>query len=308
MDVCQRQIPLLFIKNHHITIKPVPRLMTLRRPADLPDFERPPVGEVVLSVQFASLAKFSNIYAGLLWEQFAERYPTVEEQMPLPPNFETFGLPPAPVPGPQMQLLTTPVTSRYWFISKDGSQLLQVQSDRLVHNWRCQSPDDNYPHYEPLRERFAAEVKQVQKFLIAKKLGTISPNQCEVTYINHIDLGEGIDPSDRLAEIFTVWTEQYSDTFLKRIERGQFNVSFILTDGSDAPYGRLHVGVQPAIRRATSAAVLQFTLTARGKPQKETIKSAFDWLDRGRIAVVRGFTSLTRPEMHQAWRRKNARR
>ena len=37
------------------------------RPEDLPDFRDPPLVEVVLGVQFATVAGFGSVHAGLLW-------------------------------------------------------------------------------------------------------------------------------------------------------------------------------------------------------------------------------------------------
>jgi len=83
--------------------------MIKRRPADLPDFERPPVTEVVLSLQFASLPGLKNVHAGLLWQHFSTRYPNVEEYPPIAPVFETFGLPTAM---PDMSLALQQVMQR----------------------------------------------------------------------------------------------------------------------------------------------------------------------------------------------------
>ena len=108
-------------------------MATTRRPADLPDFERPPLNELVLSVQFASVP-FQNFHSGLLWQRFANEYPRVEEQPPIEPVFETFGALQAREHRLTLQLMPMPATMRYWFVSPDGDELLQVQSDRLIHN------------------------------------------------------------------------------------------------------------------------------------------------------------------------------
>ena len=61
------------------------------RPHGLPDFRSPPVTEVVIGVQFNSLRGFLTPHLGLVWEKFKDNFPHLEEQMPLPPAFETFG-------------------------------------------------------------------------------------------------------------------------------------------------------------------------------------------------------------------------
>ena len=100
------------------------------RPLDLPEFERPPIIEVALSIQFATLPLFRNIHAGILWQRFAQQYPNVEEYPPIPAAFETFGVPPAISEMPQFTFVTnSPI--RYWFITADGTELLQVQAQAL---------------------------------------------------------------------------------------------------------------------------------------------------------------------------------
>jgi uncharacterized protein (TIGR04255 family) len=61
------------------------------RPFDLPSYERPPVSEVVLSVQFASNPQFQIVHAGLFWQLVRDQFPNVSEQIPLQAVFETFG-------------------------------------------------------------------------------------------------------------------------------------------------------------------------------------------------------------------------
>jgi uncharacterized protein (TIGR04255 family) len=272
------------------------------RPADLPNFEHPPLYELVLSIQFAR-TRLRNINVGGIWVLFRDRYPKVEEQAPIVPVFEKFGLPPAQAEGPQFIFSPTPEVLRYWFVRDDGNELLQVQADRLIHNWRKNSPEAAYPRYEPLRAQFESEIQSVGSFLQAEGLGEIKPNQCELSYINHISLSDEIEPDDRLTEVFTVWQEVYSDDYLKRIERGQFIVSYIIPGEQSEPFGRLHVQAQPAVVRTTSKRIIQFSLTVRGKPGRDTVESAFEWLDKGRDVVVRAFTALTRKEMHRVWGR-----
>ena len=277
--------------------------MPATRPEDLPDYDQPPVTEVALSIQFGAL-KFTNLHAGLLWQVFKDVYPKVEEKPTINPVFETFGAP-SPAGPPELQLLAVPPPNRYWFISEDENELLQIQPDRVIHNWRKQRPEDEYPRYEPLKERFLKEVEATRAFFKEYEIGDIAPNQCEVTYINNLLIEEGVSPNDQIEEMLTVWSENYSDDYLKRIENAQLITRYLLLGADDIPCGRLHVNARPAIHTPTSQQVVQMTITARGKPDSETIESASEWLDKGREAVVRGFTSLTTPAMHKIWKRTN---
>lgn len=280
--------------------------MPSARPKPLPDFDRPPLDEMVLSIQFAELP-LKNYHSGLLWLKLRHEYPLVEEQAPLSPVFETFGaLRPVPATA-EIQFLPPEAMIRYWFVSKDGNQLLQFQRDRLIHNWRRRAPEDVYPRYEPLRARFESEILSVQEFLREYEVGDIRCNQCEVTYINSIGPNpETDDPVRDLAKVFTIWREQYNDGDLERIERGRFGATYlILPDSGAEPSGRLHVVANPGIRTRDSAPTIQLNITARGKPRDETLAAALDWLDLGHASVVRSFAAITTKSMHKVWGRKD---
>ncbi len=280
--------------------------MNKGRPADLPDFERPPLTEVALGVQFSSI-NFQSVHAGLWWQTVRERFPKVEEQLPLQPTFETFGLPQPQVALPNLtELFGFIRLTRHWFITGDDTQLIQVQRDRLLHNWRKRRADQGYPRYEPLRAELEAELTDFARFATANKLGEVKPNQCEVSYINHIVLDKDVDPNRHLDQIFTVWANKYSDDYLKHVEGAQLQFRYVLEGEGEEPIGRLHAAIQPSVDPVSSSPAVQFALTARGKPAEETIAAAVEWLNEGRKAVVRGFASMTTEAMHQRWGRKHA--
>jgi uncharacterized protein (TIGR04255 family) len=277
-----------------------------KRPHDLPDFERPPLNELVLSIQFGSLP-LKNFHAGLLWQRFAMLYPKVEEQPPLEPVFETFGAPQAREAQATLQFTAVPGTLRYWFVSHNENELVQIQGDRLVHNWRQRSRDDQYPRYEVLREKLEWEIATAAEFFREYDIGEIACNQCEVSYINAISLDD--DSELRPSDILTSWQEQYSDDYLSGLEletgRTRFNVSFVIpAESGKEPLGRLHILAQPVILRLTGRLAMQLTVTARGRPRDENVASSFAWLDEGRRAAVRAFTSITTQKMHRLWGRK----
>ncbi len=284
--------------------------MKSQRPASLPDFERPPLDEMVLSIQFADLP-LKNVHAGLLWPRLRDQYPNVQEQAPVPPVFETYGaLRAATSNAAEIRLLAPDAMIRYWFIAPDECQLLQFQQDRIIHNWRSRRTEDAYPRYEPLRERFESEIVIIQDFLRENNLGEIKCNQCEVSYLNAIgSLNDGQDPNLEIDKIFTVWCERFGgDGYLAHSERSRFSASFLLREGpSTDPWGRLHVMVSPGIRKIDSAPVVRLHITARGKPHDESVGAALEWLDRGRVAVVRSFVSITTETMHKVWGRKDVR-
>lgn len=276
------------------------------RPADLPNFERPPVTEIVLSIQFAALPAFRAFHVGLLWERLRQEYPNASEQPPLAPVFETFGaaLAFAP-PRLEIQTLLSPPMHRFWFETADGRELLQVQQDRVLHNWRKREREQEYPRYETVRERFVSDLGVLGDFLDKEGLGEVRPNQCEVNYINSIELVDSDNPYSRLERITPLWTGRFAENYGNDIENTAIQSRFVLRqDGG--PYGRVYVSFTPAVLPVENRSVVRLDITVRAKPREETLESAFDMLDQAREIVVRTFAAVTTPELWEMWGRTNA--
>src|ERR1700730_18245 len=200
------------------------------RPTDVPDFERPPVNEVILSIQFATLEKMKSAHIGLLWARFRAQYPDVSEQGPINAVFETFGAPPQPGPHIRFEQFLSPPTPRYWFEKSGTPDLLQVQQNRIIHNWRKHGDEPIYPRYETLRDRFETEVNQFISFLDEEKIGELRPNQCEVTYMNIIELPGSERVHDRLEKITPVWAGRLSERLDSELEDTSAHVRFKLLE------------------------------------------------------------------------------
>jgi uncharacterized protein (TIGR04255 family) len=277
-----------------------------RRPDDLPDFKRPPITEVVLSLQFASLPKFRSAYVGLLWERFRSEYPNISEQAPLQATFETFGAMPAnPSPFLQIETLLSPPMPRFWFEEQDGAHLLQIQQDRILHNWRKRETDQDYPRYETIRDCFELDLEKFLDFLAAEDLGDLRPNQCEVTYINTIDIPGEEDAHRQLQRITPLWTGHFAENYPLETESATVQGRFVLRDAGN-PFGRAYVTFGPAILVAQNRPVIRLEITVRGKPRNESIPEALRLLDEERSIVVRTFAAVTTPEMWEIWGRTDA--
>lgn len=148
-------------------------------PRSLPDFQKPPLTEVVLGVQFEPIAGFGSIHAGLFWNRIRKSFPEVEERPALQPVIERFGGRPPRDLKVQWEVVTAPPPTRYWFLNQKGDQLVQLQPDRFLHNWRKQGLDDAYPRYERIRAAFSDELDLFLAFLRDEGLSEPEPNQCE---------------------------------------------------------------------------------------------------------------------------------
>lgn len=271
------------------------------RPKNLPDFERPPVTEVILSLQFGSLTNLKTAYIGFLWSRLRERYPTVTEQAPLNPVFETFGSLALGSPEIYFQPLLVLPLPRYWFETAEGSHLCQVQQDRIVHNWRKRGGE--YPRYEAVRSELEKDLDVFEEFLRTENIGALDFNQVEVSYINTIDLPDGGDAHGSLARVMAVWTDM--DTPERDLEDVILRSRYLIKKDEN-PYARLHVSVTPGIRAASMEKVVQLELTFRGKPDGNDRVAVLALMDEGRATIVKAFAELTTPDMHQHWGRINA--
>lgn len=273
------------------------------RSATLPDFTRPPVIEVVLGIQFDRITGFQTIHAGHLWDDFRRDFPQVQEHPPLDPTFETFGTKPVGS-GVKLELMSGPLPlPRLWFLNEAQTQLIQFQPDRFIHNWRKVQEDDVYPRYENIKVRFLDELNTLERFFHEHGLGELRPNQCEVTYVNHILSAAGENLCERPERVFRFFRKDFSQGVLDKFEDSRFQIRFVLSDKGKRPIGRLHVNVQPA-RSREGEPMIVLTLTARGSPLNPTLESASQFLDFGRDKIVRGFAELTTETMHERWARR----
>jgi uncharacterized protein (TIGR04255 family) len=271
-----------------------------QRPADLPDFTRPPVTEVVLGVQFDELP-LKSVHLGLAWNLFKERFPNTEDQTPLEPAIERFD----PIDRRRLQFrietVEQPPLRRVWFLNDNGTELLQIQNTRFIRNWRKVGGEDEYPRYERILESFKNELKTFQKFLLDQKLAAMTFNQCEITYVNHISSGFGWN---RLAEAPEIFSQLSGPGWVGAgTEAEEFRMTSRYLLNESGFRGRLHVEVEPALDAKTKAPLYVMTLTARGAPGENSLNGVVGFLDLGRRSIVKAFAELTTPKMHEIWRR-----
>lgn len=276
--------------------------MTKNRSDDLPDFRKPPVAETVLSLQFEPIGGLTTGHIGLLWQRFRDELPFIEEHPPLSPVVEKFG-PPPPLRF-DVTIEEKLPAPRVWFLNQEKTELIQVQADRFIHNWRKVQGVEPYPHYEPIREKFRGEVAILEKFLNDEGFGALAVNQCEVTYINHIERAGVWEKHGQLERVLRNWGFVQPTAFLPEAEDAAIRLRFVILDKSgDQPIGRLHVVLHPAWKKVDNSPILSMSLTARGIPLSEDIEGAFAFFDLGRQWIVKGFADLTTPDMHRVWER-----
>jgi len=269
------------------------------KPTALPDFANPPLVEVALAAQFHPLEAFQTVHAGLLWQRFRERFPKVEEHEPLPHVEEAFG---PSRPGRlsiQVGEADRPADMRVWFMNEAETELIQVQRDRFIHNWRrpggYAEGESEYPHYSRLREKFAENLALFEQFLASEELGQPVVNQCELTYVNEIKALHS-----EIAHIVTILAPPTGRS-LPIPEDVTLRLRYVIPDEHGEPAGRLHVELQPAFRRISNDEAFVMNLTARGRPIGKGVDGVLRFLDLAHDWALRAFVDLTSEDMHLTW-------
>ena len=260
-----------------------------------PEFEEPPVVEMALGVQFRPLMGLRGIALGPLREQWRSSYPRVEEQAPLAPAIEG-----SQTPGIALQVGFGPrATARYWFLNAAGSELVQVQNDRLLVNWREGEPPNPYPRYPLMRALFEQRLGELRDFVERQQLGTIEVVQAELNYVNALPVEQG--GQGRIDRFLRGWWGT-ADHHLGEPEQARVALTFSVPDVGRPPV-RMYVAVDPA-EGPEGQALLFFGLTVRGAPLHGMIGDSLEFMDRAHDHLVRSFTELTPEPMHEAWGRR----
>jgi uncharacterized protein (TIGR04255 family) len=269
----------------------------------LPDYESPPVIEVVAGITFQPMKALTGPYLGVLWEKFKPKYQRIREVAALLPVIERFDEAQAeetfPFGDAIGEIISIP---RTWFETSDGNGLIQVQRDRFLHNWKKEKDTDKYPHYDYVIDNFRRCLETFEQFLEENKLGSIQLLQNELTYINHIPQGEGWTTFSDIKNVFPDFSWRSSEErFLPDPEVISWQTSFLLPDRS----GRLHESIRLGKRRKDGCPVFLLELTARGIGNDKSRSAMWSWFDIAHEWIVRGFTDITGERLHKTvWRRK----
>src|SRR4051812_48821624 len=113
----------------------------------LPKFDKPPVAETVIGVQFERLAKFRTAHAGCFWkDHLGDEWPTIEETVRIDDQFERFG--DERKWGSLLGFRVMPVETQRTQISRaDNARMIQIQDSRFVYNWK-KTEGPGYPTFE----------------------------------------------------------------------------------------------------------------------------------------------------------------
>jgi len=252
-----------------------------------PSFDQPPVVETALGVQFAPLEGFDVLHLGQLFSLFKEI------------GYSKYQLKP-PVGQQEIRLAEEGDFAKFplrcWYITPDESQLVQIQREFFIRNWRATDANAEYQHFTSIMPLFQRDWVLFCSFLREQGMKAPEVSRCDVTYINHLLRGEDWETYDDLSALFPIWRGIELKELFTAIEVGQFLVGFKLPEGA----GHIQFTLQPAVRN-DGKELFQLTVTASGKPLTSNDSDLFKWLDLGHLAVVNGFVQFTSEKAHRKW-------
>jgi uncharacterized protein (TIGR04255 family) len=260
--------------------------------ADFPDFENPPVTEVVCGITFEALKGFNAQHFGLFWQKLRSEYPLCQNVLPLgflPARAEAEDEFPFPLP-------------RIWFISKDRTTVIQLQNNKFLCNWRKMEEEKSYPRYNSIIKSFKRNLNIFQDFIKEENLGELKLTEYELSYINHISQGAGWHSIDQIKSLLPdlCW-RTHEERFLPSPSRLAWTLSFPLPESK----GQLNVKLNQGMRKKDNVPILILDLTARGAVTKNSLESLWESFDVAHKWIVFGFTDLTSWEVQESiWKRQ----
>lgn len=263
----------------------------------LPSYDKPPVSEVVCSVLFDSIEALLSPHIGLLWQRFQPDYPFCNDVAPLASKVEVFN---NQVIKAQLELSDIPPLPRVWFINSDGTRVVQIQRDRLIHNWRKIGSNSEYPRYDSLIKAFQEHFNRFNSFIEEGDLGKIQILQYELTYVNQIPQGEAWETLEDIGKIFPDFKWQANlNRFLPIPQSIDWDTSFDLPE----EFGRLHISIRDAV--LNNHPTLLFELTVRGIGGYTSLDSMQSWFDAAHERIVQAFADLTDERIQtNVWKRR----
>jgi uncharacterized protein (TIGR04255 family) len=258
-----------------------------------PLFKNPPLIEVALSVQFRQKSSFAGAHAGLFWEKIKDQYTEVQEHPRMGPIDEVFG-------ANQMSTIQFHAGfagNRHWFLTNDGTQLVQLQKDRVALNWRIVNSSSMYPGYDTISREFKRIFDIADHFFTELHMGPCEVNMCEVTYINQWFFEPGEKFSDAVKEWLTLAPTSSASL---EMETASIAARYLVNLNDKTPIGRLYVNVSP-ISNDTGSQGVNLELTCRVRPTAST-DPHMHGLALAHEKAIATFQEITSDVAQQKWR------
>ncbi len=256
-------------------------------------FTRPPVFEVACGIHFSSERPLLTANIGAYWERVRSAFPRAEDAPPLQGVVEQPGGGAVSV----FEFSNLPPLRRAWLFSADGRNLIQLQQDRFIFNWKRESDGDSYPSYAVVIEQFETRLAEFIEFCRTTGVGELTIRQFELAYVNHISESNGLGTA---ATVDTILVDHMrsvnSERFLPEADGFNWATSYALP----RDFGRLHIIAQSAAKLPTQERFVRLDLTARGISTDLSPAGRREWFDVAHEWITHGFADVTAREIHAA--------
>lgn len=261
---------------------------------ELPDYERPPVVEIVIGVQFVPLPQFGMREAVAVSRAF-EGWEVIDVVPALEPIVEA---PAGHLVAPTLRFGLGNPPVRVVLGHEGEHWLAQVQQDRLVAHERKVEQRPSFANVVPkLREVVEHAAQALDRPLLAEPH---VPELIEVIYGNRIPVGEGWSSFAELHKVLRTFAAEAGAGRFANFEQAQVGFAYELAAG-DRFDGRLRVTAEPQVD-PDQTRFLQLQLISRRFVH--TGRDLESVLDRCHVDIVEGFTAVTTERMHEIWGRR----
>ena len=252
-------------------------------------YENPPIDEIVCGIRFNPIKHLQSGHFGILWQRFRSDFPRTEDQNLIGPvSEEDLG---------SSDKLPLP---RVWFIHENENELIQVQRNRFLLNWRKRRPEDEYPGYEKVADNFEKYLSRFQEFIAEENLGDIVAREYELTYIDLIPQGQGWESFGDLEKVFPNLLSLTRKCILLRDVRG-INWQTILDLPRDL--GQLGISIRSAQRASDNQVLLHMEFKAVSSQPYQPMRA---WFEDVHTTITNLFSNLVSDEIQKKfWGRKS---
>jgi uncharacterized protein (TIGR04255 family) len=246
------------------------------------DFEKPPINEVSIGMQFTPLPNFRSEHIGLFWNRLRGTFPNSQQNFPIS---HSALVPPEVFPMP-----------RYWFIAKDDATLIQVHRNAFLFNWRLRA--EEYPRFESVFEAFHKHRSTFIEFLKEDlNTGKIEQAKYQLSYVNlfeNVPYWLGPDDTSKIVPSFA-----FVDPGLKGARSKDFNSTTVFQVEDDL---LLSISARNGLNTTTGKMALILELEASGTYPRFEAEKADAWYQRAHAVISESFVTLTdRQIQEQYW-------
>ncbi len=251
-------------------------------------FKNPPINEVVVSTYFnPSLSGLRSEHIGLFWGKIKQDFPIVSQQPPVGITLDVNPEEPFPMP-------------RYWLISENDINLIQIQKNAFMFNWRHRN--EEYPRFHrDIKPTFDKYYGLFNGFIQTEtNIEDLTIDLCELTYVNTVEKCEewtGIMDTKKIIPSLSILNvdARYHDPV-------SLNCNYIYRVSNDI---QINVGIRSAVNAQNEdIPILIFEIRASGRLGHINKSRVDEWFDRAHDAIINCFLDITSQDIqNNLWQR-----